>query len=288
MLWLALLLAVIAGSLITTARTGLRLSRNLMDSARAEALADGGVYLAVAYLAARDPAIRWAADGAPHVVELNSSHLEITVQDAAGRIDLNAAPPALLAGLFRAAGVEPPQAETLAARIADWRDRDEDAQPNGAEQKDYDAAGIAVRVGNAPFLTPGEILRIPGIDMALYERIDGAVTVWSRQRGLDPTSASQLTLSALPGMDAALAGEVVAERAAAPDPSGAGVYALLPAEARLFLARGDGRVLHVLARAETAEGGVFVREAVIEPRPGADPPFAAHAWRPALVPSASE
>lgn len=290
MLWLALLLAVIAGSLLTTARTELRLARNLENAARAEALADGGVYLAVSFAMSNDPATRWPADGVPHILELETGKLEIAVQDAAGRIDLNTAPLELLAGLFRAAGVEAGEAATFAARIADWRDTDDNTLPDGAEQQDYDAAGIAVRVGNAPFLTPGEILRIPGIDMALYERIDGAVTVWSRQRGVDPNSAPFAALLALPGMDEANARSLIDDRDADDDDDARAeaVPASLPVEARPFLARGGGRVLHVMVRAQTREGGVFLREAVISPRPGADPPFHTHAWRPALAAPVAE
>ncbi|UCH75160.1 MAG: hypothetical protein JSU82_04770 [Rhodospirillales bacterium] len=58
---------------------------------------------------------------------------------------------------------------------------------------------------------------------------------------------------------------------------------LIPAEARRWLARGRGRVVYVTAKAETPGGGVFLREAVIELRPGADPPFVTHGWRPALA-----
>ncbi|MDH3230469.1 MAG: type II secretion system protein GspK [Alphaproteobacteria bacterium] len=283
-LWLAILLAVIAGSLLTTTRSELRLARNLLDSARADALAEGGIHLAIPFLLDRDAGTRWAADGTVHVVELESGRLEIAVQDAAGRIDLNAAPPELLAGLFRAAGANPDDAAILAARIADWRDRDEDASADGAEQAEYDAAGLAVRVGNAPFLTPGEILRIPGIDMALYGRIEGAVTVWSRQRGVDPSAAPRLALLALPGMSESAADALIAARAEAePDPRGTHLLPFIPAEAQRWLARGGGRIAYVTAQAQTREGGIFRREAVIELRPGADPPYLTHAWRPALA-----
>jgi general secretion pathway protein K len=279
-----MLLAVIAGSLLTTTRSELRLTRNLLNSAMAEALADGGIYLAIPHLLDRDAATRWAVDGSVHVVEMESGRLEVAAQDAAGRVDLNAAPPELLAGLFVATGVEPDEAAILAARIADWRDRDENAQPDGAEQADYDAAGLAVRVGNTAFLTPGEILRIPDIDMALYAKIEGAVTVWSRQRGIDPTAAPRLALLALPGMSETAADSLITARAEAePDPRGRHLLPFIPSEAQRWLARGGGRVVYLMAQAETTEGGLFRREAVIELRPGSDPPYVTHAWRPALA-----
>jgi general secretion pathway protein K len=283
-LWLAVLLAVIAGSLLTTTRSELRLARNLLDSARADALAEGGIYLAIPHLLDRDVATRWPVDGTLHVVELETGRLEVAARDAAGRVDLNAAPPELLAGLFRAAGVETDAADILAARIADWRDRDDNVSPDGAEQSDYDAAGLAVRVGNAPFATPGEILRIPGIGMVLFAEIEGAVTVWSRQRGIDPTAAPRLALLALPGMSESAADSLIAARAEGDsDPRGTRLLPFIPNEARRWLARGGGRVVYLTAQAETPEGGIFRREAVIELRPGAAPPYVTHAWRPALA-----
>jgi general secretion pathway protein K len=292
-LWLGMLLAVIAGSLLTTTRSELRLARNLLDSARADALAEGGIYLAIPHLLDRDVATRWPVDGTVHVVELETGRLEVAARDAAGRVDLNAAPPELLAGaappellagLFRAAGVETDAADILAARIADWRDRDDNVSPDGAEQADYDAGGFSVRVGNAPFATPGEILRIPGIDMALFAEIEGAVTVWSRQRGIDPTAAPRLALLALPGMSETAADSLIAARAEGdPDPRGTRLLPFIPDEARRWIARGGGRVVYLTAQAETPEGGIFRREAVIELRPTATPPYVTHAWRPALA-----
>ena len=46
-LWVVLLLSVIAGSLAMLTRTELGLSRNLVLSAKAEALAEGGIHLAI-------------------------------------------------------------------------------------------------------------------------------------------------------------------------------------------------------------------------------------------------
>jgi len=282
-LWLSLLLAVIAGSLIVTTRTELRLSRNLLESARAEALADGGVYLAIPHLLDSDATRLWHADGIEHQVELAAGTLKITVTDATARVDVNAASPELLAGLFRAAGTTPDDADMLAARIVDWRDADDTASPNGAEQADYDSMGADILVGNAPFLTPDEILRVPGMSMALYTRIESAVTVWSGQAGIDPFGASRLVLLALPGIGEADADAMLAARKNAEnDQRNWEILTLLPTEARAFLGRGGGRMIYVRAQADTREGGVFIREAVLELQPGANPPFTTYAWRQAM------
>ncbi len=46
-LWVLMLLALIAASFTKTTRTEINLTRNLIENAKAEALADAGVYRAV-------------------------------------------------------------------------------------------------------------------------------------------------------------------------------------------------------------------------------------------------
>lgn len=288
-LWVVLLLSIIAGSLLLLTRSDLRLSRNLILSARAQSLAEGGIDLAVLGLLDQNAATRWVADGRPYRVETGSGILEVSVQDETGRIDLNVAPPDLLSGLFASVGVDGDQATVLADRIADWRDEDDDPRPSGAEQADYDAAGLDVRVGNTHFLTPDEIQRIPGITIDLYARIARALTVYSKRPGVNPASAPRPVLMALPGVDDALADAILAARAqATADGAPAAVAgasfgaaaALLPGESRRYLTGGVANIFSVRSRATIAEGATYVQEAVIELQPGANPPWRVHAWRP--------
>jgi len=96
-LWVVLLLAVIAGSLTMLTRTEIGLSRNLVLSAKAEALAEGGVYLAIGELLT--PASSPQDGNRKWQVETDAGHLDISYVDVTGRIDLNIAPPELIAGL---------------------------------------------------------------------------------------------------------------------------------------------------------------------------------------------
>ena len=283
-LWVVMLLAVIAGSLLMLTRTEIGLSRNLMQSAKARALAEGGVHLAIIGLLDPDRETRWKADGRIYKVEREDGLLEISVQDMAGLIDLNAAPPELLAGLFHAGGLEEDEAAALADRLVDWRDPDEEPRPNGAEQADYDAAGQDVRVGNRPFLTPDEIQRVPGVTMPLWARISPAVTVYSRRPGVNPATAPRLALQALPELDAAVIDALLEARTgdAATGGQRAAATAIPPGSRRFF----GGSAANMFAIASTAQlpgGGVYVQEAIVELVRGADPPWRVHAWRPGAV-----
>lgn len=283
-LWVVLLLAVIAGSLTMLTRTELDLSRNLMLSAQAEALAEGGIHLAIAELlypvsASQGRKREWR-------VETEAGRLDISVADVTGKVDLNTAPPELVAGLFKAAGADAELAETLADRIADWRDADETSRASGGEQSDYAGYEPQPWVGDGSFLTADEITRIPGMTTELWILVADAVTVHSRRPGVNPLYASRLALLALPGMDAAAADEILALRGeSSSDPTGqslrtAEIVSLVPPEARRYLAGGSSNIYAVRARAELPEGAVYILEAVIEPTPANDPPWRTHEWRP--------
>lgn len=288
-LWVVMLLSVIAGSLMMLTRTELGLARNLMLSARAEVLAEGGIHLAVNELLAPAGAARAHTGGAIWRVELETGFIDISIADVTGRIDLNAAPPELIAGLFRAAGAEPEQADIMADRIIDWRDADENPRPNGGEQSDYAGYDPPVRVGNGRFLSADEIMRVPGMTRDLWTRIADAVTVHSRRPGLNPLYASKTALLALPGMDSITADDIIAARGeAAADSTNrpasrlSAIINQVPAEARRHLTGGPSNIYAVRARAELPEGAVYILEAVIEPTPAKDPPWRTHEWRPGI------
>jgi general secretion pathway protein K len=86
-----------------------------------------------------------------------NSRVHLSIQDEATKIDLNRAPEARLAALFGSVGVEPGEAQSLAAAIADFRDADDFVRPGGAEEAEYRAAGLAWGPKNAPFQAVEEL-----------------------------------------------------------------------------------------------------------------------------------
>lgn len=277
MLWVVLLLSVIGGSLVMLTRTQLNVSRNLVLSAKAESLAEGGVYIALDDLLLPSSQMRAHADGRNWATTLNAGSLDISVTDVAGRIDLNAAPTELIAGLFRAAGASSETADELADRIGDWRDADDTRRANGAEQADYANSEPPIHVTNGPFLAAEEVMRVPGMTLGLWEAIADSVTVASRRPGVNPMFASRKTLLALPGMDEKTADAIITAR----DEGGmAEIANLVPLESRLYLTGGPSNIFAVRARARVTEGAVYVLDALVEPTPVGDLPWRIHEWRP--------
>jgi len=87
-------------------RVETRVTRNLVENAKAEALADARVCMrAILGLLDPDDARAWRADGTAYEFSLGEGTIRVTLQDEAGKIDLNYAPDEILLGLFEAAGL---------------------------------------------------------------------------------------------------------------------------------------------------------------------------------------
>jgi general secretion pathway protein K len=284
-LWITGLLAVIAASFASSTRTEARLAHNQIVNAQAEALADGGVARAVLGLFEVDPERAWRADRSTHLIRLGNGEVAIRIEDEDGKIDLNAAPLRLLAGLFGALGLSPEEARAMADRIGDYRDRDAEPEPQGAEDPDYLEQGRAAGAADRDLASASELLNVLGMTRALYDRVLPYVTVYSGAEGVDPMRAPRTVLEALPGMTPELI-EQLLEADSDFDP-----FFDLEDQSQLkdlelyFLPTRDA-LFTVRALARTDDGGTFLREAVIEL--GADPtqPYLVHGWRRGRLPAA--
>lgn len=276
-LWITMLLAVLAASLTSSSRTEGRLARNQLANARAEALADGAVHRAVLGLLDPDPELAWRADGTIYAFGLADGEIRLAITDEDAKVDLNGAPLELLEGLLTVLGLTPDEARIMAARIVDFRDEDDEPEPDGAEDPDYAAAGLGHGAKDSFFQNNSELLQVLGMTAALYEQLRPRVTVYSGSEGIDPTRADPVVLSAVPGMTP----EVIETLLAARETDD--LYGVLDDDVlfdlELYFIPSRESVFTIAAEARSLEGGVFVREAVIEL--SADParPFDVFDWR---------
>ena len=277
-LWIAGLLAIMAASFVSASRTEARLARNLLENAKAEALADAGVHRAALGLLELDPERAWKPDGGTYRFPLGEGEVEVSIRDEDGKIDLNEASIELLTGLFAALGLEPEAARTMAERIGDFRDPDSDPEPLGAEDPAYLAAGLQDGAADRPLVSDVELGRVLGMTGELYERVRPHVTVYAGSDGVDPTRATRAVLEALPGITP----EVV-ERLLEAEPGEDPLDTIdddevleqidlywLPSREAVFTIRAVGR---------TPGGGMFIREALIELDGSPERPFLVYVWR---------
>jgi len=198
-LWVLTLLALIAASFATTTRTEINLARNLVESARAEALAEAGVFQVILGLldTAGEDEEPWRIDGTVYAWRFADGEVRVAVQDEGGKIDLNTAEDGILRGLFRAAGLAARDADALVDAILDFRDDDDLRHVNGAEDSDYEAADLAHDAKDAPFEVVGELLQVLGMTRDLYDKVAPVLTVYSRESVPADDTAPPLVLAAL-------------------------------------------------------------------------------------------
>lgn len=276
-LWVLALLSVIAGSLVFSSRTEVLMAGNLASLAQAEAAADAGVYIAVAELARpqKDP-LRWKGDGLTRLWEFRGARAQVTILDESAKVDLNSAPPALLKGLFLAAGLAEPDADALSDAVTDWRDQDDLRSLHGAEKAEYASAGRNFGPANAPFETIEELRQVLGVSDELFRRLEPLVTVHSRQAGINTDVAPREVLLALPGASPEQVDTFMEQRRALleqglPAPPFPGAVA--------FSAAASGSVFSIQVEAVMEDNSRFLREAVVRVTTDVRRPMTILAWR---------
>jgi general secretion pathway protein K len=115
----------------------------------------------------------------------NLSEADVTVDfvSEAARVDLNAAPKTLLAGLFSGLGADPVSADQYADRVVGWR-----TSP-GSEAVDGE-----------PFAHVNELWLVQGLPASLVERALPYVTIFSGRPDINVLDASPQVIAALPGL----------------------------------------------------------------------------------------
>ena len=277
-LWVVALLAVVAGGMSAGMQNEARLARNLIASAQARHAAEGGVQLALLALLNGAGRSAWQPDGSAHERVVGDAIVRITMIDEAGKIDLNAAQDGLLDGLLKTAELEDWERHSIVDAILDWRDADSFIRLNGAEDGDYLAADKPYGTKDTRFDSVDELQLVLGVAPELYRKIKPALTVYSRQPGVNPAAASRQVLLAIPGMDVETVERYIALREQNRE------NGLPPPPPRIidrqYIARRRARTYSIHAQARVQNGVTAHVTATVDLR-GRDPtaPFTVLSWR---------
>jgi general secretion pathway protein K len=259
-LWILTLLMLIASSFIHAMRTEINIVGNSVTKARLEAAANAGVQRAILEIAKPPQMLdRWNTYGIPQPWSFNGQAMQVSILDESGKIDINVGNEALMRGLFRSQGATEEEAVALMDAVLDWRDADSLKRPHGAEEPEYEAAGLPYAPANATFQSIEELRLVLGMTPALYQRLAPLITIYSRQAGINSQIASREVLRAIPGVTEAQIDEYLKLRELAmankqPIP--------IFAPAALYPSFGNG-VMNVRVEATSDDGSSFVREAVV-------------------------
>lgn len=259
-LWIAGLLAVMTASLSLSARTNVRVAANLAENARAEALADAGVTLAMLDLIAQrragqpQPQPRFPLGTGVSCTIPGEGTLRISIADEAGKIDVNTAGIPLLHALLVGLGEPAERAAQLADAIFDYRDADDKRMANGAESAEYQTAGMGWLPKNGPLQSLDELGQVHGMTPELQARLRPHITVHTDLPGLDVSRANEGLIALLrTGLQAS-----------------AGAFGSFPefhaavALPAMFVSASQRRIFSLRIVARTSTEAVFVREAIVD------------------------
>lgn len=271
--WVLALIAALSLGITAEFGVGATLTRNMVESARARALADGAFWQTLADML-DNPGAGIQIDGTPRELLAGDATITTTVQDEAGKLDLNAAQQDRLARLFQVTGVPQRDATTLAAAIEAYRvqARLVSSRQNGE-----------TRSSARPFLSVPELRLVPGITPDIYVRVRPYLTVWSGAARPEAASASRIVRMALSETDAS---PEVLDMISARRSSGRRTPRGQVEEGDAsHTAAGAGKVVTILTVAKMSSGTIFTREAAVAFTPRSDLPFRILSWStPALPP----
>jgi general secretion pathway protein K len=273
-IWGLGLISLIAMTVMTAERFRILAAANLIENAKAEALAEAGVNLVRVELVSAlgggsANMFRFATNGAPLVCAMPGGALAaLAIEDEGGKADLNAASPKLMSALLRGFGAGFDEADRLAAAISEFSRRPRNAVLDDVAFSAYAADGRAYGPKRAPFESVLELDQVIGMRPDLLRAILSYITVHSRKPGVDPRVAA-------PALLAALAGDEPGGVARLVGGEGSAEIAVLPSE---FLSPSTSRSFLVRAEIRMPAGGSFVQEAIVE-LTADDPPDVLREWR---------
>jgi general secretion pathway protein K len=193
--FLAALSLIVIGVVSNSRSTVQAASRHLVR-AQAQMAIEGAIdYAANVLVAARGTSPALLIE--PQVIELSGWRIRISVRPERGKVDVNYADQLLLATLFRSAGASADAAQAMAAAVEDWRDGDDLLQLNGAEARQYEAAGLPWRPSNRFFDSVGQLKLVLGMSPRIYDCIRTELTVLTQAPGVVVEQASPALQKAL-------------------------------------------------------------------------------------------
>ena len=211
-------------------------------------------------------------------VRLDSGLVTLFVIDESGKVDLNGSDPALLAGLYRAAGLSGLSPASFAARVTDWRDQDDERAAGGAEAADYKAAGLDHRPQNDAFRSVEELGWPEWLFPEQVAALSPLVTVHNPDGKLNVLSASREALLALPAISAATVERVMVMRRKPGEGTAAEILSLLqPQQAVVKVEPGPSFRIRIEARHRNSRSRSV--EVVLTPSHGADALYFVVDWR---------
>ncbi len=223
--------------------------------------------------------LAWPKAARPHFgafsTYVGKTRIDVAYRSENGRVDINGAPRAVIAGLFEQIGATHAQAGFLADRIVAWRGKLK-ASEQASEAALYAKAGLPYGPLGAPFDNALELALLPGMTPDLMQRALPYLTIFGSGEKIDLLAADATVLAALPGATPALvSGLLAAQNGPAPDTE---ALSALAGPLKDYLAASSGDYVRAEIVATLADRRV-AGEVVLKISEGAPEPYEILSWR---------
>lgn len=269
-LWMIMVMMTLAASLIYATRTESSMVDYARRTATARAAADAAARYAVMqlYLPNKDRDLQLG--GKPLEWPYQGMKTEIRVVGENGLIDINYANRDLLALILKQVGMQPDAADQMLDTLEDFRDPDDLHRLHGAEDPQYEQAGLPFGAKDGPFERIEELQQVMGMTPQLYQALTRFLTVNSGARGINPMLAPRQTLLLLAEGDIAKVDAYIAEREEATQDG----RFVTPDFGQAFLDNRQQPLYRMQIRVFTDESAPpYFEERSIRLQPGKMPPF---------------
>ncbi|MBT4836010.1 MAG: hypothetical protein HON94_01560 [Methylococcales bacterium] len=281
-LWVILMLTVIASSIAFSTRSEINMTQNFRDTAVAISIAEAAASRAVIELTRSVDQRMWQFDGSINEWEMHGAKIRISIQDVAGLIDLNAGQEQLIRGILNRIKTENNELKNqITDAILDWRDPDNLKHLNGAEDLDYEQNEYAYRSKDRSFDSLDELKQIFGMTPEIYDQIESAFTIYSKQPGINPIVAPKKVLIAVPGVDANLVNDYIELRKEAYQQRNP-----IPPEFQMngsYLASTSDMTYRIRINLTLPSGTALYRDAVVTRTENPAQPFTIVSWKNGAV-----
>jgi general secretion pathway protein K len=209
---------------------------------------------------------------------LGKARVSVDYLSDAARIDLNAAPKPLIAGLFSGLGAPSASAEEFADRIVAWRTSTNagNASALAVDTAAYRAAGRSYRPRRGPFPHVGELWLVLGMPPDLVSKAMPYLTVYSGRPEINIVDAPPPVIAALPEMSPQRLFSFLNERAAGA--RGTQLLEALPQAARSAVTLDGSPSMRVSIKIQHDNGRPARVEAVILLLDDAAEPYRVLSW----------
>lgn len=186
-LWVIAGLSIIVASSQTAVRTEIQLTRTHLRLAQARASSEAGIYWAIyTLLEPRDTAQPGVPKG-PVELDLGNARVELSIENDAGKIDINTAGIRLIESALIRAGMDRNSARNATDELERSRQQaDDDRAEEGSESEQFQSVEDFTSGLDVPLL--------------IKKRLASRLTVYNRREGINPLAADREILLAVPGM----------------------------------------------------------------------------------------